>query len=292
MDADNLALKNYTEASKNIHFVANTSNIAATTIHIAKLESEKKSAKYEKELLKVLLNERAQILKQLKLSEKDLVPEYFCKKCSDTGIADGEYCLCYKNLLNEQLSKLNGGNLDKTHIFKAANLKLLKKDSDMQKAYLSMQKFCELYPNSKRKIISLVGEVGVGKSYLTECVCNALIAKGALVQFLTSFNFNNTMLKYHTEFNQDKMTYLDSVLEPDVLVIDDLGTEPMLQNVTKEYLFLVLNERLNSNKFTFITTNLNLNELMNRYGERIYSRLTHKQNALPLNITGNDLRRQ
>lgn len=289
--ADNLVRQNYTQASKDSAFMTNSSNITATNIQIAKLESENKPVKNENELLKVLLAERSQILKTLGFSEKDFVPAYTCKKCDDTGILNTEYCTCFKTLLNEELANINGGSLDKSCTFKSAE-KLLKKDSDLLKAYSDMQKFCEIYPNSKRKIITLVGQVGVGKSHLTHCVCNSLIEKGALTQFITAFNFNNTMLKYHTEFNESKMIYLDSMLEPDVLVIDDLGTEPMLNNVTKEYLFLVLNERLTAGKVTIVTTNLSLTELMNRYSERILSRLTHKQNAAVLNIAGEDLRRK
>ena len=74
-------------------------------------------------------------------------------------------------------------------------------------------------------------------------------------------------------------------------MIDDLGTEPVLKNVTLEYLYLILNERLTSNKATVITTNLDLNGIINRYGERIYSRITNKSNTFVCRFTGADLRK-
>ncbi len=72
------------------------------------------------------------------------------------------------------------------------------------------------------------------------------------------------------------------MLDCDVLVIDDLGTESTLKNVTKEYLYTVINERWLHGKTTVITTNLTPAELMNRYGESIASRILDKNKAIAL----------
>ena len=51
-----------------------------------------------KEEKKILLNERKGILSDLGISEMQLVPQYSCKKCSDTGfLPSGTACDCYKN---------------------------------------------------------------------------------------------------------------------------------------------------------------------------------------------------
>ena len=43
-----------------------------------------------------LLQERGEILSGLGISEKDLLPQYTCKKCSDTGfLKSGKACDCY-----------------------------------------------------------------------------------------------------------------------------------------------------------------------------------------------------
>lgn len=66
-----------------------------------------------------------------------------------------------------------------------------------------------------------------------------------------------------------------------MLVIDDLGTES-LNNIKFTELFSLLNARLlnQNNKVTktIISTNLNLNELSARYGERIISRFIGNYN--------------
>ena len=83
---------------------------------------------------------------------------------------------------------------------------------------------------------------------------------------------------------------LDSLLDPDLLIIDDLGTEPVLRNVTKEYLLAVIQERMLKHKATLISTNLSPEQIFDRYGERLFSRITHKGKSLLINIEGNDLR--
>ena len=64
-----------------------------------------------------------------------------------------------------------------------------------------------------------------------------------------------------------------SVLDADLLIIDDLGTES-LNSMKLSELFTILNTRiLNLNKITktIISTNLNINDIFNHYEERIGS---------------------
>ena len=77
-----------------------------------------------------------------------------------------------------------------------------------------------------------------------------------------------------------------------MLLIDDLGTEPMMRNITVEYLFTLLNERAAAKRHTVVATNLTPTQLRERYGERVASRLLDKTCTAPVLFTGKDLRRQ
>ena len=45
---------------------------------------------------KALIARRRQLLKDMGLTEAHLIPQYTCKKCSDTGfLPDGKACDCY-----------------------------------------------------------------------------------------------------------------------------------------------------------------------------------------------------
>lgn len=72
-----------------------------------------------------------------------------------------------------------------------------------------------------------------------------------------------------TESQKEKYNRIFNV---DLLIIDDLGTETMNNNKFTE-LFNIINTRLLNNKKMVISTNLSLNDLYNRYDERILSRL-------------------
>ena len=80
-------------------------------------------------------------------------------------------------------------------------------------------------------------------------------------------------------------------MDTPVLFLDDLGSEPLMQNVTIEQLFNLINERQARRLSTVISTNLSIKELRTRYTERIASRLTDSRNCLVVTLEGQDVRR-
>ncbi len=287
--AEGIAEANYTKALENVAFKTNESNIANLTMTIARLEMENKNTDTENALLATLSKERIRLLKNIGLTSSDIVPNYSCKKCNDTGIVNGKFCKCLESEINNILMSGISGAVDKSHTFESCSSKFLT-DNNLEKTYKIMQEWVKKYPQSKYKNIVLLGNPGTGKTYLTDCIANGLIAKHEVVNFVTAFNLNNSMLNYHTTFDDGKGSIIEPFLNCPVLIIDDLGTEPILKNITKEYLYLIVNERIINNKCTIISSNLTPNEIIDRYGERIYSRLFNKLNCLTVNFTGKDLR--
>ncbi len=276
---------NYHNALQNVAFHTNDTNIRTVTLKIARLEFENKSTDVETELLAVLQKERELLLKNLGYVPQDLEPKYTCKKCNDTGVCGDKFCTCYNKLVEYFSREDCCKNIDPTHTFK--NSTATEKNTIL--AYNTMKKWCDKFPN-KILNITLYGNTGTGKTYLTECIANSLISQGVVVHFTSAFNFNNLALKYHTCFEENKNMYLDTLLDSDVLVIDDLGTEPINKNVTLEYLYLVINERQLAGKPTIITTNLTPDGVINRYGERIFSRINNKLISLNIKLDGQDMR--
>ena len=70
-------------------------------------------------------------------------------------------------------------------------------------------------------------------------------------------------------FTQDSP---ERCFECDLLIIDDLGTE-MTNQFTVATLYNLINTRMNLGKPTIINTNLNQNDLRQRYTDRIASRI-------------------
>lgn len=83
---------------------------------------------------------------------------------------------------------------------------------------------------------------------------------------------------------------LRNVSRMSTLVLEDLGTEPVVKNNDKvlSWLFAVFNERHKHSRRTFVTTNLDKKACKERYGKRIFDRL--KSNGAFWHVNGPDLR--
>ena len=249
-----------------------------------------------KELQKTIADARdkkKKILTKVGLKESDLLPKYDCKICSDTGVAFGQVCECFKKRRNEELCKAFGIEISKLKTFENFNTQICKNDEqakNLEKTKEKLEKWSNDYPNVKKTKIILSGKTGLGKTHICECLANALINKGYSVCFVSAFEMVNCFLKYHTTFDAEKYSWIQPFIESDFLFIDDLGTEPKLKNVTINYLYLVLSERERYSRPVVVTTNLEVKNILENYDERIYSRLINKQNGAIFQINGDDLR--
>lgn len=150
--------------------------------------------------------------------------------------------------------------------------------------------FGEKFPDTKKRIFSLLGKSGTGKTFLASCAASAVVKKGYSAVFVTAFKFVSDAAKYHTTFDDTRDGFLQPYLDCDLMIIDDLGTEAVYKNITLEYLYLVINERQLAGKHTMITSNLSMDRLGERYGERIASRLLDKKTCYAAQFDGDDIR--
>ena len=257
---------------------------------IAKKEFEKQNVNSMKKEYKEVYAKAIKRLKDLGMTFDDFKPDYKCKLCKDTGFIDGKYCKCFYTRMNKQLTSNVGIDINFLHTFENSKFDLFDDKEKMQKVYQKIEGWCEKIDDSKFKNLVLCGQTGVGKTYLVECVCNKLLKKDKSIIFYSAFALNNLFLKFHTTFDESKQSLLDGVLDYELLIIDDLGSEPQIKKVNEDYLYLVLNERLQKNKSTIITTNLTLRQILDRYGDRTFSRICNKANTIIVNIENSDLR--
>ena len=235
----------------------------------------------------------AAVLKKHKLPEDWLTPAPACEKCGDSGVRDGQYCDCFKKKYLEALKEACGLKYKADFTFSDCDLSVFKNAEHKKRIgemYRLMKEYCKKFPEVRYKNILITGGTGVGKSCLASAICNELISRGYSALFLTAFEFNALMLKYHTSPSRERDGLMDDILECDFLVLDDLGTEPLIRNVTAEYLYYVVSLRQNGGKHTMYSTNLDLESLLARYGERLFSRITNKENTLCRRIEGDDVR--
>lgn len=120
-------------------------------------------------------------------------------------------------------------------------------------------------------------ELDFGKTFISNCIADSLLKKGKTVLYQTAPILLDSIIDF--KFNKQKEyqnDFYNSIIETDLLIIDDLGTES-LNSVKLSELFNIINSRLlnlnNHVKKTIISSNLNINDIFNTYEERIGSRI-------------------
>ncbi len=116
-----------------------------------------------------------------------------------------------------------------------------------------------------------------GKTFMSNCIASELLKAGKTVLYQTAPVLLESVIDY--KFNRLKScsnNIYESVLNVDLLIIDDLGTES-LNSMKLSELFTILNTRIlnlnNRSTKTIISTNLGINDIFNHYEERIGSRI-------------------
>lgn len=209
-----------------------------------------------------------------KLDRNVIEPPCRCKLCNDTGIINGKYCKCViKRVINSESENLVLPQTDFTEAQKTA-------PKAISKVYGAARKYIDEYQSGAKPFFIIAGSSGTGKTVLASAIATEFMKNGASAVTVSAFDFAKRAKDYHTQFAIDNYNDLFTpMLDCDVLVIDDLGTETMLKNITREYLYTVINERWLRKKHTVVTTNLKPEALIDRYGEAIFSRLCDKSVA-------------
>lgn len=232
-----------------------------------------------------------------------LSPIYNCPQCKDTGYIGNEKCSCFKRAIVHQayhqsniMEKLKEENFrtfsydyypDVSIYPNHPNLPTPRQNirSIVKKCYV----FIDTFSTRPGQNILFQGNVGVGKTFLTNCIAKELIDRAYTVIYLTSFQLVEVLENHRFRRNdaiEDNYT-LEYILSCDLLIIDDLGTE-LINSFVVSQLFLCMNERLVRKKSTIISTNLSLSKLTEVYSERVVSRIA--EHYLICKIYGDDIR--
>lgn len=112
---------------------------------------------------------------------------------------------------------------------------------------------------------------------MSNCIAAELLKNGKSVIYQTAPVLLETVIDYKMNRQQDfGFEFYQSILNCDLLIIDDLGTES-LNSMKLSELFTILNTRIlnlnNKITKTIISSNLNINDIFKNYEERIGSRI-------------------
>ena len=199
-----------------------------------------------------------------------LEPVYECPLCKDTGYVNNHKCTCFRQA---EISLI----YEQSHI-----KELLETDNFDHLSY-------EFYQGEDLTRFTNAVKECTGKSFLSSCIAKELIEQGKLVIYFSSAQLFETLSRSTFDRNSEEAAsgIYEDIYECDLLIIDDLGTE-LTNAFVSSQLFSCLNNRHLRRKSTIITTNLSLEELRDRYSDRIFSRITSNYGMCKL--TGRDIR--
>ena len=250
-----------------------------------------------------VLNTRLEQLLTANGFPKDfLEPVYRCKKCGDTGYVGNpvrEQCECLRSAFYTRLYQRMGLTESRAQSFEAFDLSLFSPGKLPGKTYSQQdlmnmirqqcKTYAEEYPNVRARDLLLMGQSGLGKTFLMHAMAKVLLQRGLNVLVISAYKFLEIARKAYLSGQTEE---LDSLIDCDVLMIDDMGAEPLMENITIVQWFNLINERQNRRKGTVISTNLMEDELRRRYTERIASRLLGNTDCRLLQFLGEDVRRR
>ena len=225
---------------------------------------------------------------------------YVCPECQDTGYVDGRKCRCFKKeeirllysqsnieevLLRENFDSFSYEYYDDRVVIPEIQMTVA---DYMRQVHTWCKEYVENFEKKGGNMI-FTGSTGVGKTFLTNCIAKALIDQYQSVIYLSSNDLFDVFSKnkFHYDTEEEMKDMYQYILDCDLLIIDDLGTE-LNNTFVSSQLFYCINERLLRKKSTIISTNLSMTMLRDTYSDRISSRIISQYSIIPL--YGDDIR--
>ena len=215
---------------------------------------------------------------------------YTCPKCCDTGYNGGKFCDCLKTLCGKiAADELNKNSQLELSSFDSFSLTYYSGEyyTAMKNILEFVKHYAETFSSSSRSIL-MFGQTGLGKTHLSLAIANTALKKGYSVIYDSAINILRSIEKEHFS-HEHSSEMIDLVMGTDLLILDDLGTEyeTPFYNAT---IYNIINTRLNRNKPSIISTNLDLPGIGRRYDKRVMSRFVSTYSCLE--FKGEDVRLQ
>lgn len=299
--AQRIQLARHLEVTEKIPVISQyEAQLATTGLDVVKaIGMGSDAAEYIKNLSELNLSIQENIKKLLTengFSENYLETPYTCAVCRDTGFKGGYICECRKELLKE-LSKKELAAVSPSEKCRFDNFDLSYYpepiDSSLgvspKKRMESILEYCKYYAedfDTESESLYMHGATGLGKTHLSLAIANVVAEKGYRVIYDSAQNLLSSLEK-------EKFSYTNNgereneILDCDLLIIDDLGSEFSTQFTTAA-VYNIVNTRINRSKPVIISTNLTGAELEAKYTQRITSRIIG--NYVSLLFLGKDIR--
>ena len=242
--------------------------------------------------------EKRQLLNQMGLPQDCLDEKPACALCGDTGYRNGQVCRCLRQYYAREQQKELSRMLDLgSQSFDTFSLDWYPQEYDSSfgsSARENMEKvydICADYAHQFGKYpgnLLLFGAPGLGKTFLSAAIAREVSGNGWSVVYDTAGRIFQRFEAQKFTREEDAGDDVDRVLNCDLLILDDLGTE-MTTAFIQSALYQIVNTRLMEKKSTILNTNLMPGEIARRYSPQLASRIEGEYQLLP--FFGEDIRK-
>ena len=213
-------------------------------------------------------------------TEEQLVPRYTCRDCNDTGICGGVRCHCVeKEMRRLRREQINSAFPLELSSFERFSLKYYSDKPDPElgasprELMSQVLEYCTAWAAHYRpgcQSLLLMGDAGLGKTHLALAMAGQVLDAGFDVVYVSA---QHTFARLDSNIFESENEWMEAMLEADLLVLDDLGTEFVTPH-TVSVLYQLVDTRMCAHRPTIYTTNIMTQQLLvGRYTEKVASRL-------------------
>ncbi len=219
-----------------------------------------------------------------------------CPKCGGSGYLGSNMCECLNELCRQEQKKelsLLSGSQGSFQQFRLdyypdrVDPKYGLSPRTIMEQNLQACRRYALHFTEKSGNLLFSGDTGLGKTFLSACIARIAADRGYSVVYETASHLFSKLEQAKFNGNEENRREAAKLMECDLLILDDLGTE-MPGQFTTAALYSLLNDRILEGKPMIISTNLTVEDMSRRYSPQIASRL--RGNFQRVAFVGEDIR--
>lgn len=232
------------------------------------------------QMLSHISSQKEDYLKSIGLTSSDFEPKYSCTLCDDSGVIDGKLCRCFKlRIIEENFKNSNIGAFLKNQSFENFSLDYYDNKEvagypftprqAMERIFSVCTDFADNFDKQKKGLF-MTGATGLGKTFLSTCIARELLKKGKSVIYISAVEFFKRVEASRFDLHNSDIDLFENC---DLLIIDDLGTEPPGAYATAVFSD-ILDKRIMNEKMMILSTNFSDMDMEKMYGQRVSSRIS------------------
>lgn len=208
------------------------------------------------------------------------IDNFYCPRCHQNEFivnCSSSYAICN----SAQCKEIHKKAFEKE---KAEKLRRVRVESPFGKKYNNAflneripKEVLECVKKFKDSFFFICGDVGCGKTYFCSAIHSEFIRKGKSVYAFHESDFYDKINTQNREFGSTS-NLVQSISEADLLILDDFGSSK-ISDYRNETVFNIINKRYSNEKATLISSNKDLDELSEAFGDRIVSRIASGLNV-------------